>query len=139
MKLSTTNRRYPILAPALIGISMMITAASLAAEPLPSYSIELKETSVSGLSSGAFMADQFHVAFSSTVKGAGIIAGGPYNCAEGSLMSALGSCMKPSFFSGPPDGKELADKAKKIAEKKLIDDLSYLTDNKVYIFSGTND
>lgn len=118
---------------------MMITTTSLAAEPLPSYSIELKDTSVSGLSSGGFMADQFHVAFSKTVMGAGIIAGGPYNCAEGSLMSALGSCMKPSFFSGPPNGMELAGKAKEIAATKVIDDLSHLKDNKIYIFSGTND
>ena len=31
---------------------------------------------VSGLSSGGYFAVQFHVAFSSTIKGAGIIAGG---------------------------------------------------------------
>src|SRR6187549_1547401 len=37
---------------------------------------------VSGLSSGAFFAHQFHVAFSSLVKGAGIVAGGPYGCVE---------------------------------------------------------
>jgi hypothetical protein len=35
---------------------------------------------VSGLSSGGFFAHQFHVAFSSLVKGAGILAGGPYGC-----------------------------------------------------------
>jgi hypothetical protein len=37
---------------------------------------------VSGLSSGGFFAHQFHVAFSSLVKGAGILAGGPYGCVE---------------------------------------------------------
>lgn len=31
---------------------------------------------VSGLSSGAYFAVQFHVAFSSVIKGAGVIAGG---------------------------------------------------------------
>ena len=34
------------------------------------------QLSVSGLSSGAFFAVQFHVAFSETVMGAGIVAGG---------------------------------------------------------------
>lgn len=34
------------------------------------------ETSVSGLSSGAYMAVQFHVSFSATLRGAGITAGG---------------------------------------------------------------
>lgn len=37
---------------------------------------------VSGLSSGGFFAHQFHIAFSSLVTGAGILAGGPYGCVE---------------------------------------------------------
>ena len=37
---------------------------------------------MSGLSSGGFLAHQFQVAYSSLVKGAGIVAGGPYACAE---------------------------------------------------------
>ncbi len=133
------TRGCPIISTTLIAISMLITTISLAAEPLPSYTIDLKETSVSGLSSGAYMADQFHVAYSSTIKGAGLIAGGPYNCAEGSVMTALSRCMQPSFFSGSPDGKDLAAQAKKIAADKVIDDLSNLKDNKVYVFSGTKD
>ena len=38
--------------------------------------------SVSGLSSGAFFAHQFHLAYSKLVFGAGLIAGGPYGCVE---------------------------------------------------------
>jgi poly(3-hydroxybutyrate) depolymerase len=38
---------------------------------------------VSGISSGGYMAVQFQVAFSKLVKGAGILAAGPYDCAEG--------------------------------------------------------
>ena len=53
------------------------------AEPLRAFNVDIKETSVSGLSSGGFMAVQFQIAFSSTVKGAGIVAGGPYFCARG--------------------------------------------------------
>lgn len=34
------------------------------------------ETSVSGISSGGYMAVQFHVSFSATLRGAGITAGG---------------------------------------------------------------
>ena len=37
---------------------------------------------VSGISSGAFFAHQFHVAYSSLVKGAGLVAGGLYRCAD---------------------------------------------------------
>lgn len=39
------------------------------------------------------MANQFHVAFSSQVIGAGIVAGGPFACALGSMTTALTSCM----------------------------------------------
>ncbi|HUS15280.1 MAG TPA: hypothetical protein VM536_09715, partial [Chloroflexia bacterium] len=37
---------------------------------------------VSGLSSGGFIAHQFHIAHSDLVRGAGIVAGGPFGCAE---------------------------------------------------------
>ena len=49
-----------------------------AADRLPAFTGDPQGTSVSGLSSGAFMAMQYQVAFSSSVKGAGIVAGGPY-------------------------------------------------------------
>ncbi|MDV7341038.1 polyhydroxybutyrate depolymerase [Terasakiella sp. A23] len=127
------------LSKAAFAITLLSAPALMAADPLPSYNVDLAETSVSGLSSGGFMADQFHVAFSSTLKGAGIFAGGPYNCADGSLMTALGKCMKANFITGKPDGKELAENAKMIAEQKLIDDLANLKGNKVYIFGGTKD
>ena len=39
------------------------------APPLPSYGVDLAQTSVSGLSSGGFMTTQFHTAFSSTLWG----------------------------------------------------------------------
>jgi hypothetical protein len=52
-------------------------------DPLPT-NLRLDPASVtaSGLSSGGFFAHQFHVAFSRTVAGAAILAGGPYGCVE---------------------------------------------------------
>ena len=44
--------------------------------------LDRSSVTVSGLSSGGFFAHQFHVAHSSLVTGAGIIAGGPYGCVE---------------------------------------------------------
>ncbi len=41
--------------------------------------VDLDETSVSSLSSGAYMAGQLHVAYSDGLKGAAIIVGGPYS------------------------------------------------------------
>lgn len=48
---------------------------------LPNLDANLGMVSTSGISSGAYMAVQFHVGFSATVKGAGVVAGGPYHCA----------------------------------------------------------
>ena len=54
------------------------TAKTLVAIP----DISRTGVTVSGLSSGGFFAHQFHIAFSTLVYGAGIIAGGPFGCVE---------------------------------------------------------
>ena len=54
-----------------------VAAAPLVAEPLAlnSYNAAIGESSISGLSSGAFMAVQFGTAWSSVIKGVGVVAG----------------------------------------------------------------
>src|SRR4029453_10137994 len=82
-----------------LGFMMVfLLSAQTGAAPIsvPAFNVDAAQTSVSGLSSGAFMAVQFEVAYSSTVKGAGIVAGGPYLCAQGSQTKALGPCMAAS-------------------------------------------
>ena len=65
------------------------------AASLPQLVIDKSQTTVSGLSSGGFMAVQLHVAYSATFKtGAGVVAGGPFYCAEDSVVNATGRCMK---------------------------------------------
>ena len=53
---------------------------ALAAEPLAlrGYNAAIEESSISGISSGAFMAVQFATAWSSVIKGVGVVAGGPF-------------------------------------------------------------
>jgi len=47
--------------------------------PLAAFrKLDASAITVSGISSGAFFAHQFHVAYSGLVKGAGLVAGGPY-------------------------------------------------------------
>ena len=90
---------------ALLGFAslllLLLAQYAGAAEPLPRLNVDLLQTTVSGLSSGAYMAGQFHVAFSGEVVGAGIVAGGPYGCAEGRLLTALRRCMSTGL--GEPD------------------------------------
>src|SRR5436190_20669151 len=119
---------------ALVGLSLLslfgaTAPAAAAAEDLPKLGIALPVTSVSGLSSGAYMAGQIEVAHSTQIVGAGIVAGGPYACAEtqSSLLipfwptavaenasQALNKCMQTSW--GTPDPKALAKRAKELAE-----------------------
>src|ERR1700729_21127 len=91
--------------------TVVISVSPLAAEPvaLRGYNAAIGETSISGISSGAFMAVQFGIAWSSVIKGVGVIAGGPFWCAKADaddfinnftlpLMTAQGPCGTP----GPP-------------------------------------
>jgi len=117
------------------------TADSLPAESLGQYNVDISQSSVSGLSAGAYMADQFFVAFSKDMLGVGIFAGGPYGCADGSLSSALGRCMNPAFYDEIDSTviRDLHEKAVDYAEQGKIDAIENIEGKKVYIFSGTQD
>ncbi len=119
---------------------------------LPELAADIAETSVSGLSSGAYMAGQIEVAHSKNIKGAGIVAGGPYACAEAeasrifpfwptavlhNAQQALNKCMLTIW--GKPDAKSLVKRAKELARSGEIDDLAGLADDNVYLFSGNED
>src|SRR5437899_12913479 len=120
----------------LIGLILVFTACAIApasaqgdAQPLGAFNADIGETSISGISSGAFMAVQFGVSWSSIVKGVGVIAGGPYYCAQGTAidgllgnlgpaLSATGPCMK----GPPPDLEPLFEKTDEWARGGDIDD-----------------
>lgn len=126
-----------------IGSFFSVSVFARATQAMPSYQVDLSQTSVSGLSSGAFMAMQFHVAFSGTLVGAGIIAGGPFYCA-GSLpgMSYLETAMTVCGNPLPgmaPDASALLQQAKMFAQLGEIDKLDHLKSARVYLFSGKAD
>jgi len=55
---------------------------------LPSYNVDPGSVSVSGLSSGGFMAAQLGIAYSGTFRtGFGVFAGGPFDCARNQQVS----------------------------------------------------
>lgn len=126
----------------ILVFSIMSYSPSHAAPKLNGYCALQNETSVSGLSSGAFMTTQFHVAYSDMLMGAGIVAGGPYFCSgsydfNSFIVNATTVCMNPI---GPgPNPETLLKKAKNFDKKGWIDSLENLKNDKVYIFSGTND
>jgi hypothetical protein len=100
------------------------------------FHIDLQQTSVSGLSSGAFMAVQFHVAFSSIMQGAAIFAGGPFDCAQGSVVNALTEC---ADALEPPDVTPLVALTQQWASAGFLDDVSGLARQRVFLFGGAED
>ena len=137
--------------PVLLLLALILVGCGPQADELPHLGIDIDETSVSGLSAGAYMAGQLQVAHSSHIVGAGVVAGGPFGCAETprnglvpaagrNVTRALEGCMSDKLRSeGIPDVPELAQRAKDLAEDGSIDPLAGLAKDRVYLFSGEKD
>jgi poly(3-hydroxybutyrate) depolymerase len=127
-----------VTAIAMLGISACSRGADDAAGAarLPKLPIDPASVTVSGISSGGTMATQFHVAHSSLVQGAGILASGPYRCAEGSVREALGRCMQ-----GEPEIPTalLVEQTRQLAQAGRIDPVSGLDGDRVWMFRGAAD
>src|ERR1700747_1917739 len=111
-----------------------------AADPLGRFPVDPTQVSVSGISSGAFMANQLHIAHSAGIMGAGIIAGGLYGCAVDSVTGAggfalaslgVGPCMSVPTLLQPVAfyAKLVAD----LAAQGWIDPPSNLGRSRVYL------
>ena len=72
---------------------LLFVANTLMAGETPVLNIDKSRVTTSGISAGALMAHQLHIAYSDIFSGAGIVSGGPYNCAENSMLTALSRCM----------------------------------------------
>jgi poly(3-hydroxybutyrate) depolymerase len=104
---------------------------------LPQYNVSVDGVSVSGISSGGYMASQMHVAYSATIrKGAGIIAAGPVYCSEGNVFIAEGPCMADTGSRHLPF---LLSVIRTWSGKGYIDPTGNLGASKVYLLSGTID
>jgi hypothetical protein len=90
------------------------------------------------------------LAHSSTFVGAGIVAGGPFRCAESFraaaaiaedawTLNALYMCMNPLIPQSAPDPARLVQVARETADKGLIDPVANLADDRLYIFTGSAD
>ncbi|WP_195763490.1 extracellular catalytic domain type 2 short-chain-length polyhydroxyalkanoate depolymerase [Duganella guangzhouensis] len=104
----------------------------------------LNLVSVSGISSGGFMAAQLATAYSSVFMGVGVIAAGPYFCAGtypelNYLGNATTTCMTPAIAAVAADAGISWANARRFAQAGFIDPVSNLARQKVYVFSGSND
>lgn len=122
---------------------------------LPSLALKADEVTVSGLSSGAYMAGQFGVAYSASLSGAAVLAGGPYGCSRGSVSTAMLGCSCPAekplmlsllqAFPGmactafSPGVYEVFSERAVKGNRGAIDDPTHLERHRIYLLSGGQD
>lgn len=119
--------------------ALLLVAAACGDEPSPDDLLPSLGASgivaVSGISSGGYMAGQFHVAFSASVSGAAIVAAGPWGCAKGDINRALKTCISGDGL----DIDELHALAAELVASGTIDDTSGLGEARALVFHGTGD
>ncbi|MFC7477543.1 depolymerase [Dankookia sp. GCM10030260] len=117
-----------------------------AADRLGTLPIDPGQISVSGISSGAFMANQLHVAHSARLMGAGLVAGGLHGCAvydatgtgvQPLAALALGPCMTAPSLLQP--ATTYAGRIRQFAALGWIDPVENLGRSRLYAFTGRAD
>lgn len=157
------------LGAALLAAAAAWAAPSPAAEGLKqirdrmTLTIDRGRISVSGVSSGGWMANQVHVAHSAKIMGAGILAAGPYHCAAAPSVlcdytpygfwmphdscQAIHLCTRLArqtfgsvgLYVGPPDAADSVESTLDEAADGTIDPVAGLKGDRVWLFSGGKD
>ncbi|MGZ3147143.1 extracellular catalytic domain type 2 short-chain-length polyhydroxyalkanoate depolymerase [Lentzea chajnantorensis] len=126
---------------AATGLAAASLSISLAAVPAPQPGTlaryDVTGTYVSGLSSGGFMANQLHVAYSGVFQGAGIFSAGPYDCAQNNLTTALNACM--DTYQPRKTPAELEQLTRTRASAGTVDPPANLSGDPVWLFHGSAD
>jgi poly(3-hydroxybutyrate) depolymerase len=117
-------------------ISSMLLGCSVEENSKQKLNLQKDSITVSGISSGGYMAHQFHIAYSDLVNGAALLASGPFGCARGDLQIALAECVNSE---SPPTAESLMPSLKEAASRGDIAPLENLQDDKVWILHGTQD
>ena len=136
-------------------------AADARPPALERYSVDPQKVTVSGISSGGYMAVQLGVAYSTRFSAVGVIAAGPYGCAStdrglsGNVNRALGPCMAGRYTwvqkwqcwtfwascpgADRPDPEAGITLARSSAERRAIDPISQLARQRIFLLSGNKD
>jgi len=144
---SSPSRANPLRWLLACFVALPLSCFGNSPQALPALNVDVAQTSLSGISSGAFMAVQFAVAHSSIVKGVGVVAGGPYFCSQGTVLGATTRCsctLDPahlvcSVSATSADVPALERATRRFAADRLIDNPSHLARQRVFIFAGGKD
>jgi len=129
---ATRGMMLTVVLPLLL---LAVVPAQSKKSKLSAYNIV--DVTLSGLSSGAYFAVQFHVAFSKVVNGTAAFAGGPFYCAESNLEYATSKCMATTL--GGPDTSTLVALTNTDYGLDYIDNPAEMHNDRVYLFSGKDD
>lgn len=121
----------------LIGSLQGATVAVAAPEPLAALGANQNDVSVVGISSGGYMATQLVVAFPERFSAVGVLAAGPWGCAEGSLSRALSTCMTTS--SGEPSLERLENRRRRYESAEQVGPREALSQLRVFLWHGEED
>lgn len=128
--------RYPACLAALLLSPNFAHAAPLPFEELPTGA-DSQQVTVAGISSGAMMAVQMHVALSAKIRAIAAFAGGVYACGRGDFAT-LRRCAHPQQEADIPLPQLLAETRAR-AQRGAIDPVAGLARSRVYLFTGAND
>jgi poly(3-hydroxybutyrate) depolymerase len=92
---------------------------------------------VSGISSGAYLANQIHYAHNSDVSGVALIAGGLYYCSMGLPAMALNGCMKTQAIR--PSNSQILNSLNTLSASGLIDSIQSTEQDRLLVVTGTHD
>ena len=102
-----------------------------AAAPLAAYNVDPANVSISGMSSGGYVAMQMAVAYSSVFRGVGVVAGGPYDCARQALISECSAGAAPDVSPAVANARGWSGNE--------IDDVAHIAGQRVYVVDGSLD
>ncbi|QNI04499.1 alpha/beta fold hydrolase [Halomonas sp. SH5A2] len=120
-----------------IGSLQGATVVQAAPEPLAALGADKNAVSVVGISSGGYMATQLAVAFPERFSAVGVLAAGPWGCAEGSLSRALSTCMTTS--GGEPSLDRLENRRRRYESAGLVGPRETLSQLRVFLWHGEDD
>ncbi|MEL7311845.1 MAG: hypothetical protein AAFN07_10065, partial [Pseudomonadota bacterium] len=112
----------------LFWLFVLVVIAGCAAPRSPSVTL-------SGVSSGGYMALQMQVAFSDRIAGAAAVAAGPYDCAKGNILNALGPCIK----GPPPSSEDTLELMRARQADGSIAPVTRLKGRPIWLFHGAQD
>lgn len=127
-------RSFRLLKGLLAAAALAGSSLSWGASSLGTYNVNPNTVTVSGISSGGYMAVQLQVAYSAHFHGAAIFAGGAYYCAR-DLLALTYDCTNGIAVPVP----DLVSYTKQQANAGHIDPTNNIAGKPIYMFSGLLD